>query len=76
MTMATNMKFVKFLSPRNMQFLDVLLEVATKEDSPAFSVVWARFAAYFPQHPDAPSQALGKLRELHQLVKEYQAENK
>lgn len=66
----TALKLRDFLTPRNLQYLGVLLSVVTEKDSPAFSVVWARFAAYFPGHPKAPSQALKRLRQLRQILEE------
>jgi len=66
----TAAKLRAFLTPRNLQFLGILLEIVTDEDSPAFPAVWARFAGYFPAHPKAPSQALSRLRALRRILEE------
>jgi len=68
---AVGKKMMEFLSPNNLRYLTVLLDVVTEENSPSWKAVWSRFADADWKNPDAAMIAQGRLKKLNDLLKEY-----
>jgi hypothetical protein len=70
-------KLKEYLTPRNLQYLDVLLGVVTDKSSPAFEPTWEWFKKHFPpEYHTVAEEALGKLHELRLLVQQYRDKDK
>ena len=71
MGLETIFKLKAFLTPRNLQLLDVFLGVVTEEGTPVYKATWGRFEEFFPTLPGIGEEAANKLRDLRAIVQEY-----
>lgn len=66
-----SLSLLRFLTPKNLQYLDMLLRVILDERSAAYRPVWGEFGKIFEGFDFAVPDAIKQLKELHQIVKGY-----
>lgn len=60
------------MTPRNAQYLDFLIGIVTDRNWPGFPMLWEEFGRRVGAFGKTASpEAVGRLREFHELVKEY-----
>jgi hypothetical protein len=69
------MGLMSFLTPRNLQYLDVLLDIVLDMRSPGVAQVWQTFGNRFGALArDAVSEAVDRLSQLHRIVRQQRGE--